>query len=324
MTRVLVTGATGFVGRRLVERLLADGIAVRATVRRPNGIPVADAVQVGEIGADTDWTTALQGIDVVVHLAARVHILHDEAADALAAFRRTNVEGTRQLAVSAARAGIGRVILVSSVKALADQSGKRPLTDDDIPRPGTPYGVSKLEAERALEDACRGTGTEWTALRPPLVYGPGVGANFGQLLALCQRRLPLPLGSIGNRRSLIAVDNLVDAVLRCIDHPAAAGRSFLVHDGPSPSTPDLVRTLSSALSHRARLFPVPPLLLRAALHAAGRPDAFDRIAGSLHVDDSPFRRACGWLPPLPQDAALRATALWFAGREAETAGGGSR
>ncbi|CAO3423034.1 UDP-glucose 4-epimerase family protein [Azospirillum doebereinerae] len=311
--RVLVTGANGFVGRALVPLLAGRGHQVRAAIRNAGtAVPnAAETVAVGDIGPDTDWTSALDGIDAVVHLAARVHVMRDTASDPLAAFRAVNTEGTRRLAESAASAGVRRFVHLSSVKALVDESQPRPLDDATTPDPHSPYGVSKLEAERALADIAARTGLEVATIRPPLVYGPGVGGNFRSLLKLVASGLPLPLGALDNRRSLIFVGNLADAAALCLTHPRASGGTFLVQDGQPLSTAELVRAIGAALGRPARLLPVPAGLMALGARLAGRQAVFDRIAGSLTVDDRAIRERLGWRPPHDPASGLRATAEWF-------------
>lgn len=308
MRRVLITGATGFVASALIPELQSRGWRVRAAIRRPDGRFRTETIPVGDIGGDTDWSAALDGIDAVVHLAAHVHRL-GEGPDDDARHFSVNAEGTGRLAEAAAAAGVRRVVFVSSIKAVADDGL---VTERTPPLPRTAYGRSKLEGERALERIAGRTDVETVILRPPLVYGPGVGANFLQLLQLCRRGLPLPLGAIQNRRSLIYAGNLADAIATCLSHPLAAGHRFLLHDGPTPSTPELISKLRAAFGRSPRLVAVPPGLLSAGLRLLGRDDVYQRLAGSLLLDDAGFRTLTGWSPPMPQDQALLATARWFA------------
>ena len=312
--RILVTGASGFVGRHTVPHLAGLGHRVRAALRRPEAAfpeEVAETVPVPEVGPDTDWSAALDGIEAVVHLAARVHVMKDTAADPLAEFRRVNTEGTRRLAEAAAAAGVKRLVHLSSVKALADEGRDEPLDEATAPDPHSPYGLSKLEAERALTEIATRTGLEVAVIRPPLVYGPGVGGNFLTLLKAVSAGVPLPLGALENRRSLIYAGNLADAIATCLTHPQAAGGRFLVHDGRPYSTAELVRALGEALGRPARLLKAPPSLLKLGARVTGRTAMFDRVAGSLTVEDGAIRRALGWSPPFDPATGLHATAGWF-------------
>ena len=311
--RVLVTGANGFVGRRLVPLLAVRGHWVRAALRNagPAVSGAAETVAVGGIGPETDWRRALDGIDAVAHLAARVHVMMDKAADPLAAFRHVNTGGTRRLAELAATAGVKRLVYLSSVKALVDESQPQPLDAATPADPHSPYGLSKLEAERALTGIAARTGLEVAVIRPPLVYGPGVAGNFLSLLKLVASGLPLPLGCLDNRRSLIFVGNLADAVATCLTHPQAAGGRFLIHDGAPLSTTELIRAIGAALGRPARLIPVPPAFLTSCARLAGRHAVLDRLAGSLTVDDRAIRDSLDWRAPHDFASGLHATAEWF-------------
>jgi nucleoside-diphosphate-sugar epimerase len=310
MRRVLITGASGFVASALIPELQSRGWQVRGATRRPDGRLRIETIPVGDIGRRTNWSAALDGVDAVVHLAAHVH-RRGEGPDDDARHFTVNAEGTARLAETAAASGVRRIVFVSSIKAVADDGL---VTDDTPPLPRTAYGRSKLEGEQTLERIADQTGIETVILRPPLVYGPGVGANFLQLLRICHRGLPLPLGAIRNQRSLIYVGNLADAIATCLSHPLAAGHRFLLHDGPTPSTPGLISKLRAALGQPPRLIAVQPDLLRAGLRLLGQSDAYQRLAGSLLLDDAGFRTLTGWSPPMPQDQALLATACWFAQR----------
>ncbi len=308
--RVLLTGATGFVGRHTVPLLAAHGHRVRAALRTASEGPWEPAV-VGDIGPDTDWTAALADVDAVIHMAARVHVMRDTAADPLAEFRRVNTAGTIRLAEQAAAAGVKRFVFLSSIKAMVDESRPTPLDSATTPDPHSPYGVSKLEAERALAEIAARTGMEVAVIRPPLVYGPGAAGNMRALVKLVATGLPLPLGGIRNRRSLIYVGNLADAVVTVLEHPDAAGQTFLVQDGEPLSTADLVRAIAAALDRPARLIPVPQGLMALGAALTGTRAVFDRLAGTLTVDDSPIRDRLGWCPPHDLATGLRATAEWF-------------
>lgn len=310
--RVLVTGANGFVGRALGRELLRRGRRVRAAVRRDAGLPDGcEARVVGDLGPDTDWSAALDGVDAVAHLAARVHVMRERAADPLAAFRRTNVDGTLRLARSAAAAGVRRLVFLSSVKALGEATPDGPFTDSSPANPRDPYGVSKREAETGLSELAARSGMEVAILRPPLVYGPGVKGNFLSLLRLIERGVPLPLAAIANRRSLLYLGNLVDAVDLCLSHDGAAGRTFLIRDGEDLSSAELVRRLAAALGRRAPLFPLPEGVLRLAASCIGRRAVAQRLLGSLTVDDRRIRSELDWQPPFTVDQGLAETAIWL-------------
>jgi nucleoside-diphosphate-sugar epimerase len=307
--RVLVTGASGFVGTALCRELVARGHSVRAVVRGASA-PPADSpglhrVAVPDIAGEIDRHVLLEGIDVVVHLAA---VAHRAAADA-SEIRRVNVEGATRLA-DAASGLVRRFVFLSSVKVHGEDSGNASYTEVDAPLPEDTYGRSKLEAERALTAIAERAGMELMVLRPPLVYGPGVKANFLRLLSWVDSGLPLPLASVHNRRSLIYVGNLVDAIARCAEHPAVRG-PFLVSDEESVSTPELVSRIARALGRPERLVPTPPVLLRVAGMIVGRRDEIRRLTGSLVVDSSRARRLLDWRPPYALDAGLAETARWF-------------
>jgi nucleoside-diphosphate-sugar epimerase len=304
---VLVTGANGFVGRALCETLAASGRRVRRAVRAAAST-TADTFAAGDIGADTDWRNALEGISCVVHLAARTHVLRETAADP--EYWRVNVDGTRRLAQQAAQFGVRRLVFVSSVKVNGEAS-EQPFTENDAPRPGDAYGVSKWEAEQALARVAVDTGLEAVVLRPPLVYGPGVKGNFLRLMNFIARGMPLPLASIANRRSLIYAGNLVDVTLRAIDAPGVAGRTYLISDGNDVSTPDLVRALARALGVAPRLLPCPPVMLMIGAALVGRRAELARLAGSLQVDGSAARRELGWRPRFNLSQGLAETARWY-------------
>ena len=300
MSLILVTGADGFVGQALVSRLTQDGHEIRVNERRSGGL---------SLRFDTDWSAVLDGVDAVVHLAARVHVTREKSADSLTAFREVNVAGTARLAAQAEAAGTRRFVFVSSVKAAAETSPGRKLVESDPAEPRTPYGVSKREGELALVAAARRMQT--VVLRPPLVYGPGVGANFRALLRLIDSGLPLPLASLCNARSLIARDNLADAIATALDAPDAAGRTFYIADGAALSTADLIRALAVALGRPARLFGFPVGPLTAAAGFLGKAQAAESLLGSLEIDDCAFRTVTGWRPPLNRDEAFRLVADWW-------------
>ena len=377
---ILITGANGFIGRALCNKLIADGYHVRGSVRGaaqmtalPSGV---EGAMVGDIGPETDWSEVLNGIEGIVHLAARVHVMRESSADPLAAFREVNVEGTKCLAIAAANAGVKRFVYISSVKVNGEGTGKRedggrrretgrkrdqrptsnierptsnekeelatdprrltqtfvratcsgknshrfakekaegrsdPYTEMDKPEPQDPYAVSKWEAEQILAEISSATGIEIVIIRPPLVYGPNVRANFLRLLRWVNKGIPLPLGMVDNRRSLVSLDNLVDFLITCIEHPAAAGETFLVSDGEDLSTPALIRRIALSMNIPARLIPVPVCLLRLGGSLLGKKSEVDRLCGSLQVDISKAKSVLGWKPPLSVDEGLAKTADW--------------
>lgn len=312
--RVLLTGATGFVGRAVQQRIVADGqydltVAVRRAVPAANAVRV---VQVPELTAQTDWSAALQGVDVVIHSAARVHVMNETSADPLAEFRKVNVDGTLALARQAVAAGVQRFVFVSSIKVNGEGTELgRPYTADALANPSDPYGVSKYEAEQALLALAHETGLEVTIIRPVLVYGPGVKANFRSMMKWLQRGLPLPLGAIHNKRSLVALDNLVDLILTCAEHPAAVNQVFLASDGHDLSTTQMLQRLGVALGKPARLLPVPMSWLSLAFAVLGKRSFTQRLCGSLQVDISKNQQLLGWTPPVSVEEAMRKTAAAY-------------
>ncbi|WP_137821640.1 SDR family oxidoreductase [Pseudomonas sp. D(2018)] len=313
--RVLLTGATGFVGRGLLERMSAlVNLELVAALRRPvSGLPESvTCLQVPGLEPDTDWRTALEGIDAVIHSAARVHVMHDQSSDPLAEFRKVNVDGTLNLARQAAAAGVRRFIFISSIKVNGEGTPVgTPYTADAQPAPADPYGISKMEAEQGLRAIAAETGMEVVIIRPTLVYGPGVKANFLSMMRWLHKGVPLPFGAIHNRRSLVALDNLVDLIVTCIDHPAAANQTFLVSDGEDLSTTELLRRMGTALGKPARLLPVPSWVLEAGAAMLGKKALSQRLCGSLQVDISKTRELLGWEPSVSVDTALRKTAENF-------------
>lgn len=311
---ILVTGASGFVGQALCRRLASLGRDAVAAVRR-TGTDCAGLPQrlVGALGPDTDWSAALDGVDTVIHLAGRAHVMRDHSTDPLAEFRRVNAAGTRALAEQAA-GRVRRLVLVSTIKVNGETTDRtNPFTAADRPAPVEPYAVAKAEGEDALRDVAAHHGLEAVIVRPPLVHGPDVKGNLATLLRILKSGLPLPLGAVNNARSLVGVDNLCDLLIRCADHPAAAGQTLLVKDDGDPSTPDLLRRLAQAMGRKPRLLPVPPALLRAAAALVGKAGMAERLLDSLVVDDTSTRALLDWAPPLTLDQGLAAMATAYCG-----------
>ncbi|MEC5212816.1 nucleoside-diphosphate-sugar epimerase [Polaromonas sp. CG_9.5] len=307
---VLVTGANGFLGRAVCAQALACGMTLRGAVRSPCVLPAGVERQVQEgLGEQSDWQSALAGIAVVVHAAARVHVMADTATDPLEEFRHVNVQGTLNLARQAAVAGVRRFVFISSIKVNGESTQLgHPFTADATPAPLDPYGISKREAEQGLRELSVQTGMEVVIIRPPLVYGPGVKANFAAMMRWLQRGVPLPLGGIHNQRSLVAVGNLVDLIVTCITHPTAANQTFLVSDGEDVSTTELLRRMGQAMNRPARLIPVPASWLKLAAKMVGKQDVAQRLCGSLQVDIEKTRQLLGWRPPLTLDQGLKKAA----------------
>jgi nucleoside-diphosphate-sugar epimerase len=310
---ILVTGASGFVGNALVRELIRCGRPVLAASRKQkmdrNTIPAPS------LSALSDWRHSVEGADVVVHTAARVHIMNDRATDPMAAFQSANVDGTLALARQAVDAGVKRFVFISSIKVNGELTmpGQK-FTPHDAPRPLDPYGMSKANAETGLQEIALGTKMELVIIRPPLVYGPGVKANFHNMMRWLRRGVPLPFGGIRNQRSLVGLDNLVDFIKTCIDHPAAADQIFLAGDGQDMSTPELLRRVATAMGTKARLLPFPEQFLHAAAFMLGKPAVAERLCSSLQIDISATEMLLGWQPPISVEEGLRKTALAFLNR----------
>ncbi len=310
---MLVTGANGFVGQVLCAEAVRCGLhirgAIRAACESSAGIEVA---VVGEIDGETDWTDALRDVEVIIHLAARVHVMRDAAADPLAEFLKVNLHGTVNLVEQAARTGVKRFVYVSSVKVNGEQTTEsQTFVESDQPDPQDPYAVSKWQAEQALQRIAQDTGLEVVIVRPPLVYGPGVKGNFISLLAAIDKSMPLPLTGAHNARSLLYVGNLVDALIVCATHPVAAGQTYLLSDGKDVSTATLVEKINQALGRNSRAFYFPRPALRAVAVMLGRAEQVDRLFGSLRVSDKKIRAELGWSPPYTLEQGLRATVDWY-------------
>ncbi|MEB0122553.1 SDR family oxidoreductase [Pseudomonas sp. CCI1.2] len=312
---ILVTGATGFLGSSLVRHLASsDAFFVKAPVRHLRVIfPVGvEILPIEDLDASTNWQTALLGVEFVVHTSARVHVMSETAKDPLVEFRKVNVEGTLNLARQAAAAGVKRFIFISSIKVNGESTlpGK-PFSAHDAPAPKDAYGVSKLEAEKGLYRLAASTGMEVVIIRPVLVYGPRVRANFLSMMQWLSKGIPLPLGAVHNQRSLVSLENLISLIVSCINHPRAANQTFLVSDGQDISTEHLLKKLASALGKPARLMPVPVWLMHGVAVLLGRRDLSSRLFGSLQVDISKNRELLGWTPPVSLDQGLRLTAQHF-------------
>lgn len=343
---VLVTGASGFIGSAVVTELIKRQISVRAAVRYPDSLTnVTDSqkVTVGQINSKTDWSAALVKIDCVIHCAARSYVAHETEFDGLAAYRAVNVAGTQRLAEQAVDFGVKRLVYLSSIKVNGEQTAlgapfcaEVPRQEDLDPRvdnlisplrfskegdisfvvnnnpaPEDPYGVSKWEAEQIICDVAARTGLEIVVVRPPLVYGPGVKGNLLRLTNMVARGLPLPFGAVHNLRSLVGLANLVDLLVHCIDHPAAAGQTFFVSDGQDLSTPQLIRLLAQGMNHSARLFPVPVALLRSAGALLGRRAEINRLVASLQVNSNKTCELLNWRAPVSLEDGIREMAQWY-------------
>jgi nucleoside-diphosphate-sugar epimerase len=307
---VLVTGASGFVGTALCGVLAQAGYRVRRALRTA-ALASPDDVVVGDINEHTVWHDALRGAKFVVHLAARTHAIDKRRADVAAEYQRINVAGTRQLAEAAAYAGIGRFVFLSSVKVNGEVTGEHRFCETDPPRPEDSYGETKLEAEDFLKTLASRAPMEIVIVRSPLVYGPGVKGNFERLMRYVASGVPLPLGSIRNRRSLIYVGNLADAILACMERPQAAGRTYLVSDGEDMSTPELVGALAQALRLKPRVLSCPVRLLQAVANHTGKSAEIARLTHSLAIDTTRIRHELGWTPPYSAAYGLRETARWY-------------
>jgi len=319
MPNVLVTGATGFIGSALCNSLRECCHVVRGVVRTMDsltpGVSGPNYVAIGDIGSETDWSPALPGMECVIHCAARAHVLRETESDALAVYRTVNVEGTKQLAEQASVAGVKRLVFLSSIGIHGICThGSHRFAHDDVPAPTEDYAISKWEAEQALLKISARTGLEVVIVRPPLVYGPNTKGNFLRLLQLIASGLPLPLGALRNQRSLVGLDNLIDLLAHCIDHPAAVGQTFLVSDDHDLSTSDLVRKLAHALGQSSRLLAVPLPLLRLGGRITNKVSEIERLISSLQIDISHTREVLGWTPPVSVDGGLRKTAEWYLGR----------
>ena len=307
---ILITGATGFIGHALSLHLESHNYSIRRTFRphfssKYESLIKSDSVAIDDINANTDWTAALSGINCVIHCAARAHVMNDTEFKVLNTYRSINVEGTRHLAEQAAANGVTRFIFLSSIKVNGERtSGALRFTRNDRAQPEDPYAVSKWEAEQVLHEISARTGLDLVIIRPPLVYGHGVKGNLARMVNLVRSGLPLPFGAINNQRSLIGIDNLLDLLQRCVEHPQAPGNTFLASDGEDLSTPELLARMAKAMHRSSCLFPMPLSILRIIAKAAGKASEIDRLVGSLRIDDSDTREILDWLPPISIDAGI--------------------
>jgi len=318
---VLVTGASGFIGNRVLSAAMEHGLSVRAAIRSPEAaarLPKGtDYRVVGDLGPETNWSPALDTVGVVIHLAGRAHKLNEAGAEKRSLFIQVNTQGTLRLASEAASAGVKRFVFVSSIGVNGNVTTGQPFSETDTPRPVSAYAISKWEAEQGLRRLEKETGIEIVVVRPPLVYGPDAPGNFERLVRLIQRGIPLPLRSVENQRSFIAVENLVDLLVHCGVHPAAAGETFLVADGEDLSTPQMIQLLAAGLGRAPRLWPFPVEMLRRGAGLLGKAALCDSLCSSLQVDAGKARTLLGWRPRVSTAEGLARTAHWY--REARGA-----
>lgn len=309
MLNVLVTGGNGFVGKAILNQLVINNYLPKVVSRVSYKFKEQfKEVLISGINIDTDWREPLDECDIVIHLAARVHIMNDVSSDPLAEFRKVNTDGTLHLARQAAKAGVKRFIYLSSIKVNGEATvNGNKFSPDDSFIPKDPYGLSKFEAEQGLHEIAKETGMEVVIIRPPLVYGPGVKANFASMIKWVNKSVPLPFGLIKNQRSLVAIDNLVSFIIRCIDHPKAANEVFLISDGEDVSTSELLRKVAKALGEKSLLIPIPVGLMSLVAKFLGKEDMADRLFGSLQVDSSKTSDLLGWQPVITMDDELKKT-----------------
>lgn len=309
---ILLTGASGFVGRQLSARILKENVNLTCAVRSSFVCEGASRMEhIAGIDGQTDWTKCLAGVDIVIHAAARVHIMKDTSLDPLTEFRKINVDGSLNLARQAVSAGLKRFVFISSVKVNGEETTRKPFAAFDEPAPLDPYGQSKLEAEIALRELSHATGLEVVIIRPPLIYGPGVRANFLKLMQLVRIGIPLPLGAIHNCRSMVALDNLVDLLIACTHHPAASGQTFMVSDDSDVSIAELLRMLASAMGKRSILLPVPAGIIAGTAALFGKSAMASRILGSLQVDINHTKSTLGWKPVVTVQESINKTVAHF-------------
>ncbi|MEM7282480.1 MAG: SDR family oxidoreductase [Pseudomonadota bacterium] len=310
--RVLITGGNGFVGSALVPYLLKQSFSVIASTRSSEFLPPGvTPFPIVDLSDDMDWRGALEGVDTVFHLAGRAHVMGESKADALAAHRKINVDVTRNLGKQTVDHGVRRFVYISSIKVNGEATTDTPFSARDPVDPKDPYGLSKLEAEQALKEVLEGSNTDLVIVRPPLIYGPGVKANFLSLLGLVRKRWPLPLANLDNRRSMISLTNLCDVLSRCATEDGALGRTFLVSDDDDVSTSRLLRLMSIAMKSKSGLFPFPVSLLKVGASLVGKGAQVNRLCGSLQVDISDTKRCLSWAPPLSVEQGVARVSEWY-------------
>lgn len=310
---ILVTGPDGFVGVDVCGALSSRGHSVRGAQRKTRTVPPGcEAIVVGDINGQTIWSAALNDVDAIVHLAARVHVMNDTSEDPMSAYREVNVEGTRRLAESAVARGVRHFIFISSIKVNGEETTKQPFSEEDIPKPEGAYSESKWEAEQVLRDIEAESDLKVTILRLPLLYGPSVKANFLKLIRLVDRGIPIPFGSVTNKRSLLGLGNLSDLICHCIDHPESQGETFVVSDGQDLSTAELVDKIGLAINKKPRLVPIPIVFLHGLSRMIGRRGVARRLTSSLVIDSTKVRTRLNWHPPYSVEHELKRTGAWYA------------
>lgn len=319
MNKILVTGASGFIGSNLCKTLSEYGISARGSVRNLNLISAntnIEYVSIGNINLNTNWKNILIDVDCIIHCAARVHVMKEKKADLLEMYRSVNVDGTKQLAEQAAKAGVKRIIFLSSIKVNGEctddlhrdinlSNYKKIFAYNDIPNPIDSYALSKFQAEKMLGEISSRTGLEVVVVRLPLVYGNGAKGNLARLIKLVKLGIPLPLGMIDNQRSMIGIDNLVDLLIRCIDHPEASGKTFLASDGEDLSTPELIKLIASSMGKKTNLFPFPISMLKFLGSVFGKREEINRLVGSLRIDNSYTKKILNWTPTVSVEEGIR-------------------
>jgi len=315
LNKILISGATGLVGKALCPLLKSYGDVRVALWQKEDGINIPvdiSPIVVGSVDRNTNWNMALRGIDVVIHLAARVHVMEDKASDPLGAYREVNAVGTETLARQSAAAGVRRLIFVSTIKVNGEQThGGNAFTEKDVPNPQDPYSISKIEAEKALTDVAENSGLEVVIIRPPMIYGPDVKARFLTLMKLVDRGVPIPTRSIKNRRSLLYVRNLADFLALCVTESEAANQVYLLSDGEDVSTSDLVSTIARAMKKPDRQFGVSEIVARTGARLLRRENFYSRLWGSLKIDSTKAREQLGWRPPYSFAEGIEDTVNWY-------------